>query len=149
MTSNFLLRSVGRLWLSGMRSSGTTFISEGRAGKSLCRRTRLSGRIIGWRRRFTGHKGNLISSVRNPNTPASTIGFTSQRGKERPSPRRPVGKSHSRRQTSWLVFSDRWGGGTGFQRKLEERGAVVHFVRFGEKFAVEETVHLKSSRRSR
>jgi hypothetical protein len=44
-----------------------------------------------------------------------------------------AGKS-SEEKISWLVFSDRWGGGTGFQRKLEERGAVVQVVRFGEKY---------------
>jgi acyl transferase domain-containing protein len=40
----------------------------------------------------------------------------------------------SEETTSWLVFTDRWGGGTGFQRKLEERGAVVQVARFGEKY---------------
>jgi len=35
---------------------------------------------------------------------------------------------------SWLVFTDRWGGGTGFRRKLEELGAVVQVARFGEKY---------------
>jgi acyl transferase domain-containing protein/NAD(P)-dependent dehydrogenase (short-subunit alcohol dehydrogenase family)/acyl carrier protein len=36
--------------------------------------------------------------------------------------------------TSWLVFTDRWGGGTGFRKKLEELGAVVQVARFGEKY---------------
>lgn len=35
---------------------------------------------------------------------------------------------------SWLVFTDRWGGGTGFRSKLEESGATVHVVRFGAAF---------------
>lgn len=35
---------------------------------------------------------------------------------------------------SWLVFTDRWGGGTGFRRKLGELGAVVQVARFGEKY---------------
>ncbi len=36
--------------------------------------------------------------------------------------------------TSWLIFTDRWGGGTGFQRKLEELGAAVQVAHFGETF---------------
>ena len=45
-----------------------------------------------------------------------------------------IGRKSSEEKISWLIFSDRWGGGTGFQRKLEELGAVVQVVRFGEKY---------------
>ena len=33
----------------------------------------------------------------------------------------------------WLIFLDRWVGGTGFQRTLEAAGAAVQIVRSGEK----------------
>jgi acyl transferase domain-containing protein len=35
---------------------------------------------------------------------------------------------------SWLVFSDRWGGGSSFRDKLERLGAVVQVVRFGKTY---------------
>jgi acyl transferase domain-containing protein/acyl carrier protein len=36
--------------------------------------------------------------------------------------------------STWLIFSDRWGGGNGFQKKLKEFGAAVHVARFGDTF---------------
>ena len=35
---------------------------------------------------------------------------------------------------SWLVFTDRWGGGTAFRRMLEGRGTRIHVARFGRGF---------------
>src|SRR5262245_30421579 len=130
----FLWHSVGTLWLSGAEIKWEHFHTGDRP-------RRVSLPTYPFERDHYWIEAQCDSSKNNPVLETDRQSENSDLDNwfyvpawERTPVTRQADHKASGETSSWLVFMDRWGGGAGFQKKLEERGAVVQVARFGEKY---------------
>ncbi|HZN45530.1 MAG TPA: KR domain-containing protein, partial [Nitrospiraceae bacterium] len=130
----FLWQSVGMLWLSGVEISWED-IYRGERRRRVPLPTYPFERDHYWieAKSDSSNKPPQETDRRSENSDLDNW-FYVPAWERTPVTRQGDHKASEEETTSWLVFTDRWGGGAGFQRKLEERGAVVQVARFGEKY---------------
>jgi acyl transferase domain-containing protein/acyl carrier protein len=129
----FLLHSVGGLWASGVEIRWDS-LRQGKPRRKISLPTYAFERQRYWIENDDSQAARELSQS-SPDLEHSGIdSWFYVPAWERTAYAGDVGYQSPENKTSWLIFTDRWGGGTGFRRKLEELGAVVQVARFGEKY---------------
>ncbi len=126
-----LLQSVGRLWASGVEIKWDN-LHQGKSRRKVSLPTYPFERQRYWFEKQDSHTAPPLSST-NPQC-SGIDGWFYVPSWERTPAAGGIGSAAINTITSWLIFTDRWGGGTGLYRKLRERGADVHVARFGNQF---------------
>jgi acyl transferase domain-containing protein/acyl carrier protein len=131
----FLLQGIGKLWLSGVEIQWESLCpAESRRRVSLP--TYPFERQNYWiENKPAGKDKDIVQEQESVSSPPSLDNwFYAPTWKRTPFPNDIVDASHPQ-AAFWLIFADRYGGGSGIKSKLDALGMSAALVRFGEMFA--------------